>query len=211
MRSNGLNFGSRTLSFQLYNVFLETFAFLRIPRPSGSMAHFAVSLVFWRVQVHSFSQFSVQSQRASMNKPNRDERISGRKKRKGRNMLHKEEEDRLYEVEKIVDCKIVKGHLRYRIRWKGYSEEDDTWEKSEDTNCPDLIKEFHDGRILEVNMQSRKCRRPIDVNIIDCVILNEQLFYLVQESGRLNLCKSDFVRSHFPSQLIKFFERHQKS
>ncbi|XP_068081276.1 chromobox protein homolog 5 isoform X1 [Anabrus simplex] len=47
-----------------------------------------------------------------------------------------------YEVEKVVDSKIVRGQTQYKIRWKGFSPENDTWEPEEDLNCPELIQEF---------------------------------------------------------------------
>ncbi|KAL8449297.1 hypothetical protein Emed_003178 [Eimeria media] len=38
---------------------------------------------------------------------------------------------RLYAVEDILAVKRVKGKFLYRIRWRGYSEADDTWEGAE--------------------------------------------------------------------------------
>ncbi|KAL8441698.1 hypothetical protein Emag_006954 [Eimeria magna] len=38
---------------------------------------------------------------------------------------------RLYTVEDILAVKRVKGKFLYRIRWRGYSEADDTWEGAE--------------------------------------------------------------------------------
>ncbi|KAL8270447.1 hypothetical protein Esti_005676 [Eimeria stiedai] len=38
---------------------------------------------------------------------------------------------RLYAVEDILAVKKVKGKFYYRIRWRGYSEADDTWEGAE--------------------------------------------------------------------------------
>ena len=48
-----------------------------------------------------------------------------------------------YEVEKIIDFKVKHGKKLYRIRWKGYSSEQDTWEPRESLNCPTLLSEFH--------------------------------------------------------------------
>ncbi|KAG5673044.1 hypothetical protein PVAND_003121 [Polypedilum vanderplanki] len=47
-----------------------------------------------------------------------------------------------YEVAAIIDKKTFKGKTKYRIRWKGFDEADDTWEPEETLNCPDLIKAF---------------------------------------------------------------------
>jgi Chromo (CHRromatin Organisation MOdifier) domain len=50
-----------------------------------------------------------------------------------------------YEVEHILDSRRVgRGHrLEYLIRWKGYSEADDSWEPWQNVHAPDLIRQFH--------------------------------------------------------------------
>lgn len=55
-----------------------------------------------------------------------------------------EEEEDVYEVEKIVDHKKFKTGIKYRVRWKGYTEDDDTWEWANNVgvNCSELIEEY---------------------------------------------------------------------
>ena len=46
-----------------------------------------------------------------------------------------------YEVEKIVGERWKNGKLYYRIRWKGYDAEDDSWQTAQDVrNAPKLLK-----------------------------------------------------------------------
>lgn len=48
-----------------------------------------------------------------------------------------------YEVEKIVEEKRKKGKTFYRVRWKGYGAEDDTWKSARDLrNAPELLKKW---------------------------------------------------------------------
>ena len=53
-----------------------------------------------------------------------------------------------YEVEAIVDHKderitrTGRSRRRYRIRWKGYGEEHDSWEFEEDLHCGALLFEY---------------------------------------------------------------------
>ena len=49
-----------------------------------------------------------------------------------------------FEVESIIDSRWKGQHLEYLVHWKGYSEEDRTWEpKGNLSNALDVIKDFH--------------------------------------------------------------------
>ncbi|KAB5587867.1 Retrotransposable element Tf2 [Ceratobasidium theobromae] len=49
-----------------------------------------------------------------------------------------------YEVEQILNSKKTRGKLHYLIKWKGYSEESNSWEPKEHVeNSPELIRRFH--------------------------------------------------------------------
>ncbi|XP_051566357.1 M-phase phosphoprotein 8-like isoform X2 [Myxocyprinus asiaticus] len=39
-----------------------------------------------------------------------------------------QDEEDVYEVERIIDVRVVEGEVLYRVRWKNYSSDDDTWE-----------------------------------------------------------------------------------
>ncbi|XP_030380763.1 M-phase phosphoprotein 8 isoform X2 [Scaptodrosophila lebanonensis] len=47
-----------------------------------------------------------------------------------------------YEVEAIVGHKIIRNALHFCVRWKGYTQDEDTWELESDLNCDALIAEY---------------------------------------------------------------------
>ena len=53
------------------------------------------------------------------------------------------EEDRLYEVEDILDSQRIKGELHYLIQWKGYSHDENSWEPRTNINADKTIRKFH--------------------------------------------------------------------
>lgn len=59
-----------------------------------------------------------------------------------------------YEVESIEDTRQSHGRTQFKIRWKGYGPDRDTWENEEDLSCPYIIKAF-----LEKNKNESKAKK----------------------------------------------------
>ena len=56
-----------------------------------------------------------------------------------------EDEDEEYEAEQIVSKKVHHGKALYLVHWKGYSEDDDSWESLEHlTSGRELVEAFEE-------------------------------------------------------------------
>ena len=56
------------------------------------------------------------------------------------------ENDAEYEVERVVDKRVVKGKVEYRLKWVGYDKSHNSWEPLDFMNCEELINEFESIR-----------------------------------------------------------------
>jgi hypothetical protein len=57
--------------------------------------------------------------------------------------MEDEEDDIEYEVEDVLDDRVMEGRRQFLIRWKGYDASFDTWQDCDDcSNCPDIVKAY---------------------------------------------------------------------
>ena len=67
--------------------------------------------------------------------------VEGQKKTPPKPVIIEGKEE--FEVEKILNKRVVRGKEKFLVRWKGYTVEEDTWESRENLgNVKELVEEF---------------------------------------------------------------------
>nr|ACO15651.1 Chromobox protein homolog 1 [Caligus clemensi] len=139
-----------------------------------------------------------------------------------------EEEEEEYSVEKVLDKRVgKKGKVEYLLKWKGYGEEDNSWEPKENLDCDALIESFEKPRKSSKKDKSssvvskkepRKsskedCPRGFDRNldpdrIIGASIYSDELMFLIKwkDTDTADLVPARVANLRCPQTVIKFYE-----
>lgn len=131
-----------------------------------------------------------------------------------------------YSVEKVLSKRIRNGKTEYLLKWKGYSDEDNTWEPEENLDCPDLITAFEAKQkpppplITEDKLQKQKNitednrARGFDRglkphSIIGATDASGELMFLMKWKGcdEADLIPARQVNIRCPEIVIRYYEK----
>ncbi|XP_072182697.1 M-phase phosphoprotein 8 isoform X4 [Excalfactoria chinensis] len=95
-----------------------------------------------------------------------------------------EEEEDVFEVEKILDVKTEGGVILYKVRWKGYTSDDDTWEPEVHLeDCKEVLLEF---RKKLVDTKPKPVKKDLQK-----LCLNDDLFEAESDNDEQSETKED--------------------
>lgn len=121
-----------------------------------------------------------------------------------------EEEDGTWVVEKIIDHKVdSRGRRKFLLKWKGFPNDENTWENEEDLSCPELLSEYlKKAKIYEKENMGKGHLIEKPTQITKCSInKNKQLIYTaVYKSGKTKDMTSKDLFKLSPEIQIKFLE-----
>ncbi|XP_063222939.1 chromobox protein homolog 1-like [Bacillus rossius redtenbacheri] len=73
--------------------------------------------------------------------------------------------DEDYIVEEVVDKRKRKGKVEYLLKWKGYPCEENTWEKEDNLNCPELLAKFEKSSASNEKNNGIEGRNSVDNDV----------------------------------------------
>lgn len=69
------------------------------------------------------------------------------------------ENENIYSVEKILECKVEKNQKLYLVKWKNYGHNENTWEPKESFDiCPEVLTEFEHSLLPSLHLKRESGR-----------------------------------------------------
>ncbi|KAK8860305.1 Chromobox protein 5 [Tritrichomonas musculus] len=123
-----------------------------------------------------------------------------------------------YIVEKICDHQIRKNKMYYLIKWKGYSESENTWEPENYLNCKELLNEYKAEHmfIYQDTQKNSKNMKKYEKKAISEIVgfkegsTTQDMLYIVRfenDEGYTEL-PSSILRKWDLQKLLDFYEKN---
>merc|ERR1712136_510996 len=123
-------------------------------------------------------------------------------------------EENIFNVERIVDSRTLKGKKQYFIKWQDFDSSENTWELSKDILCKELIDEFErhkNKKVKKINLDiSNEWHN--EVLQVDSVHSDNKTGKLMCEllfnNGNRVTVLSTEVHDKCPIKLLEFYEKN---
>ena len=118
----------------------------------------------------------------------------------------------VFEVEAIVDSRMVGRRRQYRVRWLGYPPEEDTWEDVSNLNCDELVAEYWEkekqkqAQVASVSPQGVSALQKLKPQkVIGLLRQRGEIYYVVElESGKIARVRGVVLKQVCPELAIDF-------
>ena len=109
-----------------------------------------------------------------------------------------------YIVEKILKKRICHGRIEYFLKWKGFKESENSWEPTENLNCPELIQAFEEEH---AKSQMPKGSENID-RIVGAFKEGADIIFVMKWKGtdECTLMSSKIANFAYTQDVIKFYQ-----
>lgn len=132
-----------------------------------------------------------------------------------------DEEEEVFDVEAIIDHRVMDGRIQYLIRWRTFGDEEASWEFEDDMNCQELIDDYKhnlalkESRFVEVRgdkasgTEAVKLKKP--KMVIGAFKEDGKLFYRVAcAKERFYTVEANVLRQVAPELICMFLETRIK-
>lgn len=122
-----------------------------------------------------------------------------------------------FEVEDIVAHSVINGILWFRVRWVGYSADEDTWEREDNLNCPQILKRYWDSlKKPKIEKDKNKSATKQKIELLQdkkpkivfgaCKINKRILYHVMFEDNTAEWISSPLLSRLWPQLLFEYLE-----
>lgn len=143
-------------------------------------------------------------------------------------------EDEMYDVERIVGDRVVKGKKQYFIKWLGYPDAENTWEDEHNIFCEDLKREYEENKKAAEDARANKKKiantikkkfKNTTSNRFKRIVITNEWDSSIREvigvsrdekgimeveyetiDGKKGCCKAEEMHQKAPLRLLEFYE-----